>query len=87
MVQQVAYGLYDMNISALIPATNVVGFSNAAAVEDMRQRSRMILDIEPVTDVQTIAIDRQLLFGEALNNHVRELAFPGNETVRNCSSS
>src|ERR1700722_10570414 len=50
-VEQFTDGLYDMQIGALVATANIIGLADLAVLEHKRQRPRVILDIEPVTDV------------------------------------
>ena len=51
--------LDDIDVLPLVEATDVVGLGNLAVVEDRVDRTGMILDIQPVTHVLALAIDRE----------------------------
>ena len=51
--------LDQIDVLPLVEASDVVGFSDLAPVEDRVDGPRMILDIEPVADVLAFSIYRQ----------------------------
>src|SRR5260370_3187814 len=56
-IQGIAYKLDHSEIGALAVSSKVVLFSWAAAIKQHNQSSCMIIDMQPVTNVQAIAID------------------------------
>ena len=58
--------VHDVEIGALVAAADIVGLADRAALQDERERVGVILDVEPVANVQAIAIDGQRLAREAL---------------------
>ena len=51
----------DIDVLPLVEAADVVGFSDFALMENQVDGPGMVLDIEPVTDILALAIDRQRL--------------------------
>ena len=60
-VQQVADRVHDIQIGPLIIAADIIGLAGPTLGRDEGQGAGVIIDIEPVADVQAIAIDRQRL--------------------------
>src|SRR5215471_571341 len=60
-VEQIADRCHDMNVGSFITAAYIVGLADAAAFDDEGKRTRVVFDIEPVPDVSSVAIDRQLV--------------------------
>src|ERR1700722_2182790 len=58
-----------MDVFALAPAANVVHLARRAALEHRFYSSAMILDMQPVADVEAVAIDGQWLPGQQLADH------------------
>ena len=93
--EQTIYGidkhLDDVDVLPLIEATDIIGISNLALMEDEVDGTSMIDDIKPVANVLTLAIDRQRLtmadiIDEQRNQFLRELT-QGTDRDRSCSSS
>src|SRR5262249_34832330 len=56
-IQDIAYKLDHSEIGALAVPSKVVLFPGAAAIKQHNQSSCMIIDMQPVTNVQAVAID------------------------------
>ena len=70
--------LDDINVLPLVKATDIVGLSHLAIVEDGVNSTCMIYYIEPVTYILALAIDRERLamtdvVDEERNQFLREL--------------
>src|ERR1700688_846192 len=61
MVEHVANQADDVTVVAFVAAADVIGFPNAAPLDHGHQRITMVGDVQPVTDVGAVAIDRQRL--------------------------
>ena len=61
LVEKVANSFDHVQIGALVTATDVVGLACNPPLENQAQRLGVILDIEPITDVLSVAIDGQRL--------------------------
>lgn len=70
IVEQVANPLDDGKIGSFVAPANVVGIADIAAFENERQRLGMILNVEPVADILTIAVDRERFATECFNDDV-----------------
>src|SRR4029077_12180676 len=62
-IEQLADRLHDVQIGALVAASDIVGLAGFAARDHERQRFGMVLDIEPVANLLAVAVDRQRLAG------------------------
>src|SRR5581483_4846796 len=61
VVEQCTDCLHDIEVAALAPAANAIGFAGATAVDDGEQSAGMVFDVKPVAHVAAVAVDRQLL--------------------------
>lgn len=68
-------GLDDIDIRAFIVSADVVDFADTALLQDEVDGMAVILDIEPVADILAIAVDRQLLVGQRIDDHQRNELF------------
>src|SRR5262245_48888548 len=58
----------DVDIAALRTAADVVGLPDASLFEHLRQSLRVIVDVEPVADVEALPVDRHVVAGEPLDD-------------------
>ena len=65
-------GLDDVDVGTLIVAADVVDLADAALLQDQVDGMAVILDVEPVADVLAVAVDRQLLVGQRVDDHQRD---------------
>lgn len=65
-------GLDDVDVGALIVTANVVDLANAALLQDQVDGMAVILDVEPVANILAVAVDRQLLIGQRVDDHQRD---------------
>ena len=65
-------GLDDVDVGALIVAADVVDLADASLLQDEVDGAAVILDVEPVADVLAIAVDRQFLVGQCVDDHQRD---------------
>ena len=54
-------GLDDEDVGALVVAAHIVDLADLAAVADHIDGLAVILNVQPVTDLHTVTVDRQLL--------------------------
>lgn len=59
-------------VRSFVAAPDIVGLADDATFKYQRQGLGMVLDVEPISDVPTIAVDRQGFAGEPLDDHVRD---------------
>ena len=62
---------YNVNISLLIVSAHIVDLTHAAFVQNKVNSLAMILHIQPITDIQALAIHRQRLVSQGICNHER----------------
>ena len=74
-LQQVANGMDNINIPPLAVAADVVGFADGAAHQHAIERARVVIDIQPVTDLPPVAVHGQRPAGKRVQNHVRNEFF------------
>ena len=65
-------GLDDVDVGALIVAADVVDLADASLLQDQVDGMAVVLDVEPVADVLAVAVDRQLLVGQRVDDHQRD---------------
>ena len=65
-------GLDDVDVGALIVAADVVDLADTALLQNQVNRMAVILDVEPVADILAVAVDRQLLVGQRVDDHQRD---------------
>ena len=61
LIEKVADSFDHVQIGALVAAADVVRLACNTSLEEQAQRLGVILDIEPITDVLSVAIDGQRL--------------------------
>ena len=71
LAKLLADNLHDLNILLLVMTTDVVDFTNTTLVDDQINGLAVIFHIQPVTDVQTLAVNRQRLVSQSISNHQR----------------
>jgi hypothetical protein len=70
-------------LPSAVPA-NVVGFADATALEHGTNSRAVVFDKQPVAHVLPIAIGRQRLAVERIQNHEGVSVFPETGKVRSC---
>jgi hypothetical protein len=65
----------DIDVGFFIPAADVVGLAHPACLQYAAYGVAMILDIEPVAYLQAIAVNRQRLACERIDDHERNQLF------------
>ena len=71
LAQFLADDLHDLNILLFVMATDIVNFTNATIVNNQINSLAVIFNIQPVTDIQTLAVNRQWLVSQSISNHQR----------------
>ncbi len=71
LIEVVANGGDDLLVGSLVAPSDVVRLAACAVFQHQRQRACVVLDIEPVADIQTVAIDRHRLTCQPFDDHVR----------------
>ena len=67
--------LYDIDISHLIVSADIVDLAHAAVRKDEVNRLAMILHIEPIAHIFSVAVHRQRLVRQSIGNHQRNQFF------------
>ena len=62
----------DIEVRLLIPATDVIGLPHPASLKHTADRGCVILYVEPVAHLLTIAVNREGLAGESVVDHKRD---------------
>ncbi len=72
LVQQIADGVYHLQILLLIVATDVVGLPNQAGGHHLVECACVVFHIEPITDLVTLAVYRQRFAIQGVEDHQRD---------------
>ena len=71
LAQLFADNFHDFNVLLLVVTTDIVDFTHATLMDNQVDCLTVILHIQPVTDIQTLAINRQRLISQSIGNHQR----------------
>ena len=74
VIQSVTDSSHNIDVLLLIESTDIVGFTNLTFSQHEVERTRMVIDIQPVSDLTTIAIHWQQLVITTGNLNVRRHA-------------
>ena len=66
------YDLHDFDVGLLVVSADVVYLADSAVLENEIDRSAVILNIEPVSYVQSLAVNRQRLVRLGIRDHERD---------------
>ena len=86
-VDQVADRCHHAHVGALVVAADAIGLAERATLDHREQRLAMILHVQPVADLQAVAVHRQLAPFDRVEDHRAGSASPETATARSCSSS
>ena len=75
LFQQRANRLNHLDIFTLVVTANIVGFTNAAGGGDKIERAGVVIDEQPVADLLTVAVYRQRLTRQGVENSQRDQFF------------
>ena len=64
--------MHDVEIGFLVPAADVVHLAQPALGQHRADRAAMILDVQPVADLLAVAVHRQRLARERVDDHQRD---------------
>jgi hypothetical protein len=64
--------MHHVQILLLVVTADVVGLSDQTSCHHLVERARVIFHIEPVTDLVALAIDRQRLAIQRIEEHQRD---------------
>lgn len=69
LIQNYTNGIHHLEVRLLVMPTNVVGRPYCSLGDDLVQRAGMVLNVQPVTDLLPITINRQRPAFEGIQNH------------------
>ncbi len=75
LVEQGAHGVDDLDVGLFVPAADVVGLTQTAAFEHAADGAAVVFDVEPVADLHAVAVHRQRLAGQGVDDHQRDEFF------------
>ena len=71
-IEEGAEGFHDIEVRSFVESADIVGFTRAAALQNKPDGGGVVLDIEPVANLLPIAIDRERLAIEGVQNNERD---------------
>ena len=75
LIEDGAKGMDDFQVGFFVPAANVIGFPDPARFENSPDGTAVVLDVEPVANLLTIAVDGQGLAGQGVVDDERDELF------------
>ncbi len=75
LVEQRADGVHDLEVGLFVPAADVVGFTQAAGFEHAADGAAVVFHVQPVAHLLAVAIHRQGLAGQGVDDHERDELF------------
>ena len=72
LVEQRADGLHDFDVGLFIPAAHVVGLTQPPSFQNAANGTAVVFDVEPIAYLHAVAIDRQGLAGQGVDDHERD---------------
>ena len=75
LIHRIADRADHIDVATLGLAADVVGLAHAAAFQHQRQRLRMVVDKQPVANIESAAVDRHRLALEPLDDRQRDQLF------------
>src|SRR5260370_28956256 len=73
--QKIQHALGDINVTALVARANIVDSAWLAVFQDLQNRPAVIVNINPVTYVKAVAIDRNRFVAQRLRDRKRKKLF------------
>ena len=74
-VEEIADRFNDLKIGALGTPADNVALADRARSQDQLKRANMVVDVKPVANIVTLAVDRQGLFIEGIQDRERNELF------------
>ncbi|MNE16218.1 hypothetical protein D3C80_1091570 [compost metagenome] len=75
LFEQGADGVHHVEVLLLVVAADIVRFADLSVAHYFKQRPRVVFDEQPVTHLLAIAIHRQWLAGQGIEDHQRDQLF------------
>ena len=69
LAQFLADDFHNLDVLLLVMAADIVDLTNAALVDNQVDGLAMVFNIEPVADIQALAVNRQRLISQSIGNH------------------
>ena len=69
LIEQCAHRVNNVEVGLFVPAANVVGLTQAAACQDGADAAAMVAHIQPIANLLTVAVDRQRLARQCIDDH------------------
>src|SRR6202521_2521115 len=71
LTEQRQHALDDLDVAALAGGAEVVDLPRLALLERGEEPAAVVLDVDPVADVEAVAVDRKRLVAERVRDHER----------------
>ena len=78
LVEYVTDGADDIEVCAFASRPDIVGLAHAAMLQHAYESPCVVLDVKPIADVLTVAIDRQFLLRRSPRMIMWGINFSGN---------
>src|SRR6185437_13112983 len=75
LVQQIANGLYNLQIRSLVASPNIVRLPDYAALENEGKSLRVVFNIKPVANISAVTVNRQSFACQSFDNRMRNQLF------------
>jgi hypothetical protein len=75
LLERVADAIDDLQVRSFVAATDVVPFTHAPFFENGQNPRAMIVDVQPIADVATVAVDRKRPAVQCRQDHQRNQLF------------
>ena len=75
LTQMLEDGFDYIDIGPFIMAANIIDFTNLALFQNQIDSSAVLFHKEPITDIEAVAIHRQLLICQSIDKHQRNQLF------------
>ena len=75
LIEQGAHGVNDLQVGLFVPAAHVVDLTQAAGLQHTADGAAMVGHIQPVADLLAVAVHRQRLARQCVNDHQRNELF------------
>src|SRR5690606_28359082 len=75
LIEHITDAFDHLQVRTLAAPANVISLARSPFLDDQLQRPDMVFHVEPVADVGAIAVDRQWLFLQSIEDHERDEFF------------
>ena len=63
-IEQPADRVYEVDVARFVARPDKISLTDAAAIHNPAQSRHMILDMQPITNIHTLPVDRQWFLGD-----------------------